>query len=103
MSIYPATKPLTMRDLLPRLQAVLTASLLTGREARLSVQGRPPVAVGYVSIADGRAARVEMPFSAAEVEMLVEAVARCTRDEAASVPPWEQDYVFQPAAPGEGQ
>lgn len=74
-----ATQPTTMRDLLPRLQAVLTASLLTGRDARLRCR-----AMSGLGSMMARHAVVDMPFSAAEVEMLVEAVGRCAGlDEAA--------------------
>lgn len=67
-----ALPPSSMRDLLPRLQAVLTGCILTGQSARFRVSGAGALTA--------RAAEVEMPFTAAEVEMLVEAVARAASD-----------------------
>lgn len=66
-------QPTTMRDLLPRLQAVLTACLLTGSDGRLRCRAVSGLSLGHMG---RRHAVVDMPFSAAEIEMLVEAVAR---------------------------
>lgn len=75
----PIPAATTMRDLVPRLQAVLTVALMTGCGARLSVAGR---------------ARVDMPLTVGEVGMLVDAVTRAAEAEEKNDPmrlaPWNK-------------
>lgn len=93
MSLSFAPQVTSMSDLLPRLEAVLTAARLTGRDARLGVRpGTGGVGFGQ------RAARVEMPFSAVEIALLVEAVERAARRE--RDPDFAEVSPYIPPSPG---
>lgn len=72
MSLSLPPQATTLPDLLPRLQAVLTACMLARRDARLRV--RAPRRDGMAGML-ARHAVVDMPFSATEIGLLIEAVA----------------------------